>query len=178
MNIPQTIGGNYHSIIKSLQDKPERHVISTYLYLQSISLCHNDNQISFLSFYNFMNLPYELSLRLFKTLQSSKQKQEFISKNDFILGLSAIYSDTDININVCGSSGSDDVDDFDIWKKMSPDDVGAVYDVYPNSGGFLIDEVYADVKKKRKVVQNPVAYILGYAERKRWDDNAEHGEVS
>ena len=100
MNIPQTIGGNYHSIIKSLQDKPERHVISTYLYLQSISLCHNDNQISFLSFYNFMNLPYELSLRLFKTLQSSKQKQEFISTNDFILGLSAIYSNTDINIKL------------------------------------------------------------------------------
>ena len=100
MNIPQTIGGNYHSFIKSLQDKPERHIISTYLYLQSISICHNDNQISFLSFYNFMNLPYELSLRLFKTLQSSKQKQEYISKNDFIFGLSAIYSDTDINIKL------------------------------------------------------------------------------
>jgi hypothetical protein len=47
-----------------------------------------------------MNLPYELSLRLFKTLQSSKQKQEYISKNDFIFGLSAIYSDTDINIKL------------------------------------------------------------------------------
>lgn len=86
-------------------------------------------------------------------------------------------TDTDININVRGGGVFDDVDNdsFDIWKKMTPKDVDAVYDVYPNSGGFLIEEVYADVKKKRKVVQNPVAYILGYAERKRWDDNADHG---
>jgi hypothetical protein len=73
-----------------------------------------------------------------------------------------------------GSSGSDDL--FNIWKRMSPKDVDAIYDVYPESGGFLIDEVYADVKDKKKKVDNPVAYILGYAKNVGWDDNADHFE--
>lgn len=65
-------------------------------------------------------------------------------------------------------------DDFSIWKKMTPQDVDSIYEVYPNSGGFLIDEVYADVKQKKKKVDNPVAYILGYAKNVNWDDKAEH----
>lgn len=65
-------------------------------------------------------------------------------------------------------------DDFSIWKKMTPQDVDAIYEVYPESGGFLIDEVYADVKQKKKKVDNPVAYILGYAKNVNWDDKAEH----
>ena len=73
-----------------------------------------------------------------------------------------------------GGSGSDD-DDFNIWKRMSPADVDAVYDVYPDSGGDLIQTVYEDVKKKRKKVKNPVPYILGYAEKVGWDDHADHG---
>ena len=73
-----------------------------------------------------------------------------------------------------GGSGSDD-DDFNIWKRMSPADVDAVFDVYPDSGGDLIQTVYEDVKKKRKKVKSPVPYILGYAEKVGWDDNADHG---
>ena len=67
-------------------------------------------------------------------------------------------------------------DDFSIWKKMTPADVDSIYEVYPNSGGFLIDEVYAEVKAKKKVIQDPVAYILGYARNKKWDDSADHFE--
>ena len=50
----------------------------------------------------------------------------------------------------------------------------SIYDVYPESGGFLIDEVYAEVKQKKKKVRDPVAYILGYAKNKQWDDTADH----
>lgn len=65
-------------------------------------------------------------------------------------------------------------DEFNIWKRLSPQDVDAIYDVYPNSGGFLLDEVYADVKNKRKKVKDPVAFVIGYAKNVGWDDNAAH----
>ena len=72
------------------------------------------------------------------------------------------------------SSRSSDDDKFNIWKKLTPDDIDTIYDAYPDSGGFLIDEVYAEVKSKKKKVDNPVAYILGYAKNVGWDDSADH----
>ena len=78
--------------------------------------------------------------------------------------------------NALGSSGGRSSDDeFNIWKKLTPEDVDAIYDSYPNSGGDLIQAVYEDVKKKRKKVGNAVPYILGYADKVLWDDNADHG---
>lgn len=65
-------------------------------------------------------------------------------------------------------------DEFNIWKKLNTDDIDKIYDAYPNSGGYLIDEVYADVKAKKKTVKNGLAYILGYAKKKGWDDDADH----
>ena len=73
-----------------------------------------------------------------------------------------------------GGGGDCDVDDFDIWKKLDPDGIDAIYNEYPDSGGFLIDEVAADVRAKRKKVKNAVSYILGYAKKVGWDDKAEH----
>lgn len=73
-----------------------------------------------------------------------------------------------------GGGGDCDVDDFDIWKKLDPDGIDAIYNEYPESGGFLIDEVAADVRAKRKKVKNAVSYILGYAKKVGWDDKAEH----
>ena len=84
---------------------------------------------------------------------------------------------TDTNTKSRGGSGSDD-DVFDIWKRMSPADVDAVYNEYPESGGDLIQAVHDDVRTKRKRVDAPVAYILGYAKRVGWDDNADHGGIS
>lgn len=75
-----------------------------------------------------------------------------------------------------GGSG-DCNDDFDLWKKLTPDDIDKIYDAYPDSGGFLIEEVVADVKQKRKKVKNAASYILGYAKRVSWDDKAEHGTL-
>lgn len=92
------------------------------------------------------------------------------------LNLNLNYNDNlNDNYNALGSSGSGSQDDeFNIWKRLSPEQVNAIYDVYPNSGGFLLDEVYADVKSKRKKVKDPVAYIIGYAKNVGWDDNAAH----
>lgn len=70
--------------------------------------------------------------------------------------------------------GGPDDDKFDLWKKLTPKDIDVIYDVYPESGGFLIDAVYEEVKAKRKEVKDAAAYILGYAKNVGWDDSAEH----
>lgn len=72
-------------------------------------------------------------------------------------------------------SGADDDDSFNIWNRMTVEDVDAVYNEYPESGGLLIDAVYSDVKAKKKRVRDPVPYILGYAKRVGWDDAAQSG---
>lgn len=82
---------------------------------------------------------------------------------------------TDTKTNVGGGVYNCD-DSFNIWKKLTPDDIDRIYDIYPESGGLLIDEVFAEVKAKQKAVKDPVAYILGYARNKGWDDSAEHQE--
>lgn len=78
-----------------------------------------------------------------------------------------------------GSSGVDGIfgieDEYNIDKKMTPQDIDTIYESYPNSGGDLIQTVYEDIKKKRKKVSSPVPYILGYADKVLWDDNADHG---
>lgn len=61
-----------------------------------------------------------------------------------------------------------DDDFYDLRKRLSADDVDSIYDIYPETGGDLIDEVSASVKKKRTRVDHPVAYILGFAENVGW----------
>ena len=74
------------------------------------------------------------------------------------------------NPHALGSSGggSSNDDEFNIWKRMTPEDVDRIFDAYPDNGGDLIQTVYEDVKKKRKKVKDPVPYILGYAEKVGW----------
>lgn len=93
--------------------------------------------------------------------------------------------DTDINkktdtdtttttkTNVGGGSGSCD-DEFNIWKRLTPEDIDDLYEKFPNSGGLLIDAVYEDVKAKKTKVKSGLKYILGYAKNVGWDDNADH----
>ena len=81
------------------------------------------------------------------------------------------------NHNGLGSSrggGASDGDEFNIWKKLDGAGIDAIYDVYPESGGFLIEEVAAEVRNNRRTVDNAVGYVLGYAKRVGWDDNADH----
>lgn len=70
--------------------------------------------------------------------------------------------------------GRDGGDDYDIWSKLTPSDIDTIYDSYPDSGGFLIEEVAAEVRTKRKKVKNAVSFILGYAKNVGWDDKADH----
>lgn len=79
--------------------------------------------------------------------------------------------------NGLGSSrggGSVEGDEFNIWKKLDGAGIDAIYDAYPESGGFLIEEVAAEVRNNRRTVDNAVGYVLGYAKRVGWDDNADH----
>lgn len=81
------------------------------------------------------------------------------------------------NHNGLGSSrggGSSDGDEFNIWKKLDGAGIDAIYDAYPESGGFLIEEVAAEVRNNRRTVDNAVGYVLGYAKRVGWDDSADH----
>lgn len=82
-------------------------------------------------------------------------------------------TDTTTNTNVRGG-GASDGDEFNLWKQLDADGIDKIYDEYPESGGFLIEEVAADVRVKKKRVRNAVSYVLGYAKRVGWDDNADH----
>ena len=65
----------------------------------------------------------------------------------------------------------------EFWQLLSPDDIDSIYDLYPESGGELIDAVANEVVSRRRAVVTPVPYILTWATRNKWDDGADHGEV-
>lgn len=65
-------------------------------------------------------------------------------------------------------------DKYNIFKLLGAEGIDRVYEVYPNSGGYLIQEVYDDVRNKKKTVKSPVSYVLGYAKKVGWDDKADH----
>lgn len=86
-------------------------------------------------------------------------------------------TDTTTTTNTKARGGGEYSDDFNLWKQLTPEDIDQIYDVYPESGGFLIEEVVADVRQKRKRIKNARSYILGYAKRTGWDDKADHGPL-
>ena len=84
------------------------------------------------------------------------------------------HNDND-NDNALGSSGGGRYkcdDEFNIWKKLTPEDIDVLYEKFPESGGLLIDAVYEDVKTKKTKVKSGLKYILGYAKNVGWDDKA------
>ena len=60
----------------------------------------------------------------------------------------------------------------EFWQRLSPDDIDTIYDSFPETGGDLIDEVAEEVVSKKRNVRNPVPYILEYAKRVKWNDEA------
>ena len=81
------------------------------------------------------------------------------------------------NDNALASSGGGSYncdDEFNIWKRLTPEDIDVLYEKFPNSGGLLIDAVYEEVKTKKVKVKSGLKYILGYAKNVGWDDNADH----
>ena len=65
-------------------------------------------------------------------------------------------------------------EDFNIWAQLGAEGIDAVYETYPNSGGFLLDAVHNEIKTKKKKVKSPLSFVMGYAKRVGWDDKAEH----
>ena len=89
------------------------------------------------------------------------------------LNLNHNHNDNDNhNHNAPGSVGGGNgfEDEFNIWKMLGGEGIDKIYDAYPNTGGLLLDEVYADIKAKQKKVKSPVAYVLGYAKKVGWND--------
>ena len=78
------------------------------------------------------------------------------------------------NDNALGGGRYKCDDEFNIWKRLTPEDIDVLYEKFPNSGGLLIDAVYEDVKAKKTKVKSGLKYILGYAKNVGWDDNADH----
>lgn len=81
---------------------------------------------------------------------------------------------TTTNTKASGGGSYKCDDEFNIWKRLTPDDIDVLYEKFPNSGGLLIDEVYEEVKTKKVKVKSGLNYILGYAKNVGWDDNADH----
>ena len=83
-------------------------------------------------------------------------------------------TDTTTNTNVGGGGRYKCDDEFNIWKRLTPEDIDVLYEKFPNSGGLLIDKVFEEVRDKRIKVKSGLNYILGYAKNVGWDDNADH----
>ena len=112
-----------------------------------------------------------------KTEEKPKENQkETKPKRNDNVNVNVNDNDND-NDNALGSSGGGRFkvdDEFNIWKRLTPDDIDVLYEKFPNSGGLLIDKVFEEVRDKRIKVKSGLNYILGYAKNVGWDDNADH----
>ena len=85
----------------------------------------------------------------------------------------SVNETTTANALGSSSSGGGKFDDeFNIWKMLGGEGIDAVYETYPNTGGLLLDKVYEDIKEKKKKVNSPLAFVMGYAKKVGWSDEA------
>ena len=104
----------------------------------------------------------------------TKAKRNDNDNDNVNVNVNANDNDND-NVLASSSGGRYQCDDeFNIWKRLTPEDIDVLYEKFPNSGGLLIDAVYEDVKAKKTKVKSGLKYILGYAKNVGWDDNADH----
>lgn len=106
---------------------------------------------------------------------SSNEANEAVNVNVNVNDNVTVNDNATTTVNVPLGRGRYKCDDeFNIWKKLTPEDIDVLYEKFPNSGGLLIDAVYEDVKAKKTKVKSGLKYILGYAKNVGWDDNADH----
>ena len=55
----------------------------------------------------------------------------------------------------------------DIWKTLTTEQIDLIMETYQD-GGDLIQAVYEQVKHKKKIIDKPFEYVVGYAENKQW----------
>ena len=88
------------NLTKYFNKQPKQNIISSYLTQQFTFLSSKHTKISFLEFYNYISLPFELSLRLFQSLTNPQTNQSpenmFISDVQFVNGLSRLFSDCSV----------------------------------------------------------------------------------
>ena len=70
-------------------------------------------------------------------------------------------------VNVSVENGGDN---FDLWSRLSDEDVEHICQSYPETGLSLISTVAKEVAEHKRKVKRPVQYILSYAKRKQWSD--------
>ena len=116
----------------------------------------------------------------YERIQSNTNVYECIPPNTFATNTNTktntdTKTDTDTTTTTKHRGGGLD-EEFNIWNQLGADGIDAVYEAYPNSGGFLLDAVHNEIKTKKKKVKSPLGYVLGYAKKVGWDDKAEHFE--
>lgn len=112
-----------------------------------------------------------------ETKPKQNQKETKPKRNDNVNVNDNVNDNDNDNDNALGSSGGGRFkvdDEFNIWKRLTPEDIDVLYEKFPNSGGLLIDKVFEEVRDKRIKVKSGLNYILGYAKNVGWDDNADH----
>ena len=116
----------------------------------------------------------------YERIQSNTNVYECIPPNTFATNTNTktntdTKTDTDTTTTTKQSGGGLE-EEFNIWNQLGADGIDAVYEAYPNSGGFLLDAVHNEIKTKKKKVKSPLSYVMGYAKKVGWDDKAEHFE--
>ena len=170
---------NFLTLTKYFNKQPKKRIIASYLSEQFAFLSSKHSTISFLDFYNYISLPYELSFRLFKTLTEKKEHTSpdhlLISYEQFITGLSRLYSDCtvekkiEIAMNFVSQSIYPDKiykDDIEIlfcqfhMIKNKKDSLSLLYQIIND---FFQNDVYLTLEqfKQRSFYENSTLLYLG-----------------
>ena len=99
-----------------------------------------------------------------------RQKQKLLSEDVtlHVTQCNGAEQEQDKEIDINSSCSSGEADYTDIWKSITSEQIDMLSDMYERSCD-LIQEVYEDVKLKRKIVNHPYEYIVGYAKHKGWE---------
>lgn len=101
---------------------------------------------------------------------SETKKCDFPFSENPITGNTLTENHAQLNTNTLKTKGSNTKECSsytDIWKSLTPEQVDYFMLRY-EEGSNLIQEVYEEVKSKRKIVDHPFMYVVGYANNKEW----------
>lgn len=170
---------NFLTLTKYFNKQPKKRIISSYLSEQFAFLSSKHSTISFLDFYNYISLPYELSFRLFKTLTDTKSNTQpdhlQISNENFVTGLSRLYSDCTVEkkIEIAMNFVSQSIYPNKIYKddieilfcqfhmiKNKKDSLSLLYQIIND---FFQNDVYLTLEqfKQRSFYENSTLLYLG-----------------
>lgn len=100
-------------------------------------------------------------------MREKRQKQKALVENvntckpNSKTNVSDAEQETDIDKELNSSSYTD------IWKSLSTEQIDYIESTY-REGSDLIQAVYEEVKHKRRIIEKPFEYVIGYAENRKW----------